>query len=145
MSELGCNATRMSHNPAAPELMDLADSMGFLVIAEIFDTWEHAKAANDFHLIFPDWHEPDIRAFIRRDRNHPSIIAWSFGNEVAEQLDGESGAAVAMMLCDIVHSDSSLWPAIAPMNWAKPNETFSQVVDLILLNYQGEGIRDTAA
>jgi beta-galactosidase len=76
LKDAGCNAIRMSHNPPAPALLDLADRMGFLVIDEIFDMWERNKTVNDFHLIFSDWHEPDLRAFIRRDRNHPSIMSW---------------------------------------------------------------------
>ena len=95
LREMGCNAIRMAHNPPAPELLDLTDRMGFLVIDEIFDSWERKKTPLDFHLIFKDWHEPDIRSFIRRDRNHPSVIAWSFGNEVGEQYTAEEGAALA--------------------------------------------------
>lgn len=76
LHELGCNAIRLSHNPPAPALLELTDRLGFLVIDEIFDMWERNKTANDFHLIFEDWHEPDLRAFLRRDRNHPSIISW---------------------------------------------------------------------
>jgi beta-galactosidase len=76
LKEAGCNAIRMSHNPPAPALLELTDRLGFLVIDEIFDMWERNKTINDFHLIFPDWHEPDLRAFIRRDRNHPSIMSW---------------------------------------------------------------------
>ena len=91
LREMGCNAIRMAHNPPAPELLDLTDRMGFLVIDEIFDSWERKKTPLDFHLIFKDWHEPDIRSFIRRDRNHPSVIAWSFGNEVGEQYTAEEG------------------------------------------------------
>jgi beta-galactosidase/beta-glucuronidase len=79
---MGCNAIRTSHNPPAPELLDLTDRMGFLVVDEIFDVWERKKTPLDSHLIFPDWHERDLRALIRRDRNHPSVILWSFGNEV---------------------------------------------------------------
>lgn len=79
------NAIRTVHIPAAPELLDLADEMGFLVLKEIYDGWEVKKTENDFHLIFPNWREADLRVFMRRDRNHPSIFAWSYGNEVAEQ------------------------------------------------------------
>jgi beta-galactosidase len=145
LRELGCNAIRLAHNPPAPELLDLTDKMGFLVIDEIFDSWERKKTPHDFHLIFPDWHEPDTRSFIRRDRNHPSIIAWSFGNEVGEQYTGDSGAAVAKKLYDIVHEEDPTRPATASMNYAKPDMPFPQQVDLLSLNYQGEGIRDAPA
>jgi beta-galactosidase len=62
--------------------------MGFLVVDEIFDCWERKKTPLDFYLIFPEWSEPDLRAFLRRDRNHPSVILWSIGNEVGEQYTG---------------------------------------------------------
>ena len=101
LKELGCNAIRMSHNPPAPELLELTDKMGFLVLDEIFDVWERKKTPLDFHLIFPDWYEPDTRAFIHRDRNHPSVILWSYGNEVGEQYTGAEGAAVGQKLVDI--------------------------------------------
>ncbi len=102
LRELGCNAIRMAHNPPAPELLDLTDRMGFMVIDEIFDSWERKKTPHDFHLIFPDWHEPDTRSFIRRDPNHPSIIAWSFDNEVGEQYTDTAGAQLAQRLHDMV-------------------------------------------
>ncbi len=145
LRELGCNAIRLAHNPPAPELLDLTDKMGFLVIDEIFDNWERKKTPLDFHLIFPDWYEPDTRAFIRRDRNHPSIIAWSFGNEVGEQYTGEQGAVIARKLYDIVKDEDSTRPATASMNYAKPDMPFPQVMDILSLNYQGEGIRDAPA
>jgi len=145
LREMGCNAIRMSHNPPAPELLELCDQMGFLVLDEIFDCWYRKKTPLDFHLIFPDWHEPDLRAFIRRDRNHPSVFLWSIGNEVGEQYTGEEGAKVAKELCDIVHDEDSTRPATAAMNYAKPDMPLPAVLDVIGLNYQGEGIRDTPA
>ncbi len=79
LREMGCNAIRMSHNPPAPELLELTDKMGFLVLDEIFDAWFRQKTPFDFHLIFADWHEPDLRAFIQRDRNHPSVFCGALG------------------------------------------------------------------
>lgn len=145
LRELGCNAIRLSHNPPAPELLDLTDQMGFLVIDEVFDSWERKKTPHDFHLIFPDWHEPDTRSFIRRDRNHPSIIAWSYGNEVGEQYTDAEGAVIAQKLHDIVLEEDPTRPASASQNFAKPDMPFSKVVDFLSLNYQGEGIRDAPA
>jgi beta-galactosidase len=142
LREVGCNAIRMSHNPPAPELLELTDEMGFLVIDEIFDCWERKKTPLDFHLIFPDWSEPDLRALIRRDRNHPSVFLWSVGNEVGEQYTGDDGAKVAQRLCDIAHDEDSTRPTTTAMNYAKPNMPLPAVVDVIGLNYQGEGIRD---
>lgn len=145
LRQMGCNAIRLAHNPPAPELLDLTDRMGFLVIDEIFDCWERGKTPLDFHLIFPDWHEADLRAFVRRDKNHPSIIEWSFGNEVGEQYTGEEGAKLAKELHDIVHEEDSTRPATASMNYAKPDMPFPAVMDVLSLNYQGEGIRDAPA
>ena len=145
LREMGCNAIRLAHNPPAPELLELTDRMGFLVIDEIFDVWKRKKTPLDFHLIFPDWYEPDLRAFIRRDRNCPSVIMWSFGNEVGEQYTGEEGAALGKKLHDIVKDEDPTRPATASMNYAKPNMTFPKIMDIISLNYQGEGIRNAPA
>ncbi|HRI26329.1 MAG TPA: beta-galactosidase GalB, partial [Ferruginibacter sp.] len=145
LQEMGCNAIRLAHNPPAPELLDLTDRMGFLVIDEVFDCWERKKTPLDFHLIFPDWYEADTRSFIRRDRNHPSVIAWSFGNEVGEQYTADTGAALANRLHAIVKEEDNTRPATASMNYAKPNMPFPAETDIISLNYQGEGIRDAPA
>ena len=142
---LGCNAIRLAHNPPAPGLLALTDRMGFLVINEIFDSWERKKTPHDFHLIFPEWHEADTRSLIRRDRNHPSIIAWSFGNEVGEQYTADTGAAIAKKLAGIVKEEDPTRPTTASMNFAKPDMPFPTAMDLISLNYQGEGIRDAPA
>jgi beta-galactosidase len=143
LREMGCNAIRMSHNPPAPELLELTDRMGFLVMDEAFDVWFRKKTPLDFHLIFPDWHEQDLRALVRRDRNRPSVILWSIGNEVGEQFTGKDGAAVAKHLCDIVHEEDPTRPTTSAMNWARPDMPMPAVLDVISLNYQGEGIRDT--
>jgi beta-galactosidase len=141
LQEMGCNAIRMAHNPPATELLQLTDKMGFLVIDEIFDSWERKKTPHDFHLIFNDWSEPDTRAFIRRDRNHPSVIMWSFGNEVGEQYTAEAGAAIAQRLHNIVREEDPTRPSTLAMNFAKPFMELPAVPDIIGLNYQGEGIR----
>jgi beta-galactosidase len=145
LREMGCNAVRTSHNPPAPELLELTDRMGFLIMDEIFDVWERKKTPLDFHLIFPDWYEQDTRAFVRRDRNHPSVIIWSFGNEVGEQYTGEQGAAVAKRLYDIVKQEDATRPTTTAMNWSRPSMPLPRVPDIIGLNYQGEGIRNAPA
>jgi len=145
LREMGCNAIRMAHNPPAPELLELTDRMGFLVIDEIFDSWERKKTPLDFHLIFPDWYEPDVRAFIRRDRNHPSVIIWSLGNEVGEQYTGAEGVVVAQRLHDIAADEDPTRPTITSMNFVKPDMPLPGVFDAIGLNYQGEGIRNAPA
>lgn len=143
LKEMGANAIRMAHNPPDPQLLELTDRMGFLVVDEIFDVWERKKTPLDFHLIFPDWHEPDLRAMLRRDRNHPSIVLWSVGNEVGEQYTGDEGAAVGRRLHGIVREEDPTRPITASMNWAKPDMPFATAFDVINLNYQGEGIRQS--
>lgn len=145
LQDMGTNAIRTSHNPPAPEYLDLADQMGFVVLDEIFDTWQSQKVRNDFHLIFDDWHEPDLRAFIRRDRNHPSVWAWSFGNEVSEQGGGSAGAATAQGLRNIIGEEDPDRATTLAMNSASPSSPIVAVPDLIGLNYQGEGLGSTAA
>lgn len=146
LQEMGTNAIRMAHNPPAKELLDLTDRMGFLVIDEIFDCWRLNKTENDFHLIFDDWHEQDLRTMIRRDGNHPSIIAWSVGNEVGEQMHSQELAEIATMLQKIVGEEDSSRPSTASMNYAQPGNEgapFVKILDVLSINYQGEGIRDT--
>ncbi len=143
LREMGCNAIRMAHNPPAPELLELTDRMGFLVVDEVFDAWVRQKTPFDFHLIFGDWHEQDLRAMLRRDRNHPSVILWSVGNEVGEQYTGEDGGKVARELVAIAHDEEPTRPATASMNFAKADSPFAAELEVISLNYQGEGIRDT--
>ena len=141
LREMGANAVRMSHNPPAPELLALTDSLGFLVMDEAFDMWERLKTPLDFHLIFRDWHEQDLRAMVRRDRNHPSVVLWSIGNEVGEQYTDTAGAAIARRLRDIVREEDATRPVTSAMNYAKSDMPLPGTLDVIGLNYQGEGIR----
>lgn len=85
LKEMGCNGIRTSHNPPAPELLDLCDKMGFIVMDEAFDMWRKKKSPYDYSQYFPEWHERDLTDLILRDRNHPSIFMWSIGNEILEQ------------------------------------------------------------
>lgn len=85
LKDMGVNAIRTSHNPPAPELLTLADEMGFLVMDEAFDMWRKRKTEFDYARFFNEWHERDLTDFVKRDRNHPSIFMWSIGNEVPEQ------------------------------------------------------------
>ncbi|KAG7286824.1 hypothetical protein NEMBOFW57_009141 [Staphylotrichum longicolle] len=138
LQEMGNNALRTSHNPPAPELLDLADRVGLLVLDEIFDCWNNRKTTNDFAAIFPDWHEPDLRSFIRRDRNHPSVIAWSFGNEIPEQSSA-AGGDTAKLLQGIIRDEDPTRPTTVAMNAAGPGTALADTLDIIGLNYQGEG------
>src|SRR4030095_7771132 len=82
LKEMGVNALRTSHNPPAPELLDLADRLGFLVMDEAFDCWDQAKNRYDYGRFFNQWSAIDIGDMVARDRNHPSVIIWSIGNEI---------------------------------------------------------------
>jgi beta-galactosidase len=83
LKEMGCNAIRTSHNPFASEFYDICDRMGFFVMDEVFDTWDVHKAPHDYASYFKDWWKKDTEDFILRDRNHPSIVMWSMGNEIS--------------------------------------------------------------
>jgi beta-galactosidase len=109
LKEMGCNAIRTSHNPVAPEFLDLCDRMGFLVMDEIFDEWQRGKVPFGYNKYFDEWAERDVVSFIRRDRNHPSVVMWSAGNEIREQ-PVEGGEKVLQMLLDIFHSEDPTRP-----------------------------------
>ena len=136
LKEMGVNAIRTSHNPPAPELLELCDRMGILVMDEAFDAWRRAKKKNDYHLLFDDWHEKDLRAQVRRDRNHPSIILWSIGNEIGEQGNAE-GHKLAAELAAIVHSEDLTRPVTAGANNQNSGYNgFQKTVDVFGYNYK---------
>lgn len=97
LKNYGFNAIRTAHNPPSPALLDACDRLGMLVINEIFDNWESAKRNQDYHLFFRDWWQRDVESWVRRDRNHPSVIIWSIGNEIRETYD-TSGLRIARNL-----------------------------------------------
>jgi beta-galactosidase len=106
LQQMGCNAIRLSHNPPAPELLDLLDKMGFLVMAEAFDEWRQPKGQTPlygYHKYFEEWSERDMSAMIERDRNHPSVVIWSAGNEVPDQSDPR-GPETLQGLLNIIRS-----------------------------------------
>jgi beta-galactosidase len=115
LKRMGANAIRTSHNPPSPELLELADRMGFLVMDEAFDMWAKPKVPNGHAKFFEAWGETDLRDMIRRDRNHPSIVMWSIGNEVLEQKDAE-GWKTARRLADIGHEEDRTRPVTAGFN-----------------------------
>jgi beta-galactosidase len=141
LAEMGSNAIRTSHNPPAPELLELADRLGFLILDEAFDVWAAQKAALDHHTFFAEWHEQDLRAMLRRDRNHPSVVMWSIGNEIVEQQSGAAGAAVAAELTGICHEEDATRPTVSGMNSASATSPFPAPIDAVGLNYQGTGVR----
>ncbi len=98
----GFNAVRCAHNPPAPAFLDACDRLGMLVIDEAFDCWREGKTPFDYHMVFDDWWARDIESMVLRDRNHPSIVMWSIGNEVTERDGRSGGAQIARMLADAV-------------------------------------------
>lgn len=108
----GYNAVRCAHNPPAPAFLDACDRLGMLVIDEAFDGWRARKPAYDYHLYFDEWWQRDLESMLLRDRNHPSIVLWSIGNEVVER-DLPEGAEIARMLADHVHRIEPTRPVTA--------------------------------
>jgi beta-galactosidase len=145
MKEMGVNAIRTAHNPPTPELLELTDRMGFLVMDEAFDVWVRQKTVSDYHVVFPDWHEQDLRAMLRRDRNHPSVIMWSVGNEIVEQSNDGEGVPLGQELVAICKAEDPTRPTIQGMNSAAATSSFPDPMDLVGLNYQGTGVRSGPA
>ena len=118
----GFNAVRCAHNPPAPKFLEACDRLGLLVIDEAFDQWQKQKNPDDYHRFFDEWHEKDLASMVRRDRNHPSIIMWSIGNEIPERADS-LGVAIAKELKSIVRKYDTTRPVTAAINdfWDNPN------------------------
>lgn len=136
LKAMGCNAIRTSHNPPAPELLDLCDRMGLVVMDEAFDCWVQGKRPNDYHLLFADWHEADMRALIRRDRNHPSVVMWSIGNEIPDQAT-PLGPKLAAELVGICHQEDPTRPATSACNYVESADNgFGDQLDVFGYNYR---------
>ena len=102
LRKMGVNAIRTAHNMPAPELMELTDEMGFLVMSEAFDMWEKPKTDYDYARFFSEWYEKDVESWVRRDRNHVSLMMWSIGNEIQDTLDEKRGMEITRDLRDAV-------------------------------------------
>ncbi len=132
LKEMGCNAIRTSHNPPAPELLDLCDRMGFLVEDEAFDAWKTAKKPADYNKLFYAWHEEDLKAMVSRDRNHPSVFIWSIGNEVNDQ----NNPYISQSLRTIVKSEDDTRPVTSGCNWDQSGTNgFQKTLDIFGINY----------
>ena len=102
LKEMGVNAIRCSHNPPAPELLNMCDTMGFIVMDESFDMWRRKKTQNDYARFFDEWHERDLADLVKRDRNHPSILMWSIGNEVLEQWSSAEADTLTLEQANLI-------------------------------------------
>ncbi|QCX40314.1 DUF4982 domain-containing protein [Aureibaculum algae] len=138
MKSMGVNAIRTSHNPPSREFLELCDELGLLVQDEAFDVWKIPKVANGYNLFFDEWAERDIKDMIRRDRNHPSIVMWSIGNEILEQGDKKNGWKVAKMLNDYCKEMDPTRPTSAGFNhYPDPyDNNMAQQVDIAGMNYK---------
>lgn len=137
MKEMGANAIRTSHNPPSLELLQLCDSMGLMVMVEAFDEWKNGKNLNGYGQFFDAWADKDIRSMIQRDRNHPSIIMWSIGNEIREQ-GMSNGKETAQFLANICREEDKTRPVTAGFNTHLPaiKNGLTDAVDLVGFNYK---------
>ncbi len=138
LKAMGCNGIRTSHNPPAPELLELADKMGFIVMDESYDMWKKSKTAFDYSLDWDQWHRKDLEDFVKRDRNHPSVFMWSVGNEIYEQWGDDSiGRVMSRELVSIVHALDTTRPVTTANNFVTPwNHLInSNAFELIGYNY----------
>ena len=139
LKEMGCNAIRTSHNPVAPEFLDLCDRMGFLVQDEIFDVWKSGKVKYDYANYFNEWSQHDLVNFIHRDRNHPSVVMWSAGNEIGEQKQ-EKGYEVLRPLIETFHREDATRPVTTGNDYIAADNgmakiPFLQMLDIVGYNY----------
>ncbi|HTG54617.1 MAG TPA: glycoside hydrolase family 2 TIM barrel-domain containing protein, partial [Niabella sp.] len=144
LREMGVNAIRMAHNPPASRLLDLCDEMGFLVMDESFDMWAKKKNKFDYFSDFPEWHQRDLEHMVKRDRNHPSVIIWSIGNEIREQFDS-TGITITRELVKIVKDIDTTRPVLCALSESDPAKNFiyqSGALDLVGLNYKIDSYKD---
>ena len=139
LKAMGTNAIRTSHNPPAPEFLDLCDRLGLLVMDEAFDEWTHGKVPQGYHLYFADWSERDVVDFVHRDRNHPSVVLWSAGNEIGEQ-DTPEGVPVLRRLVDIFHREDPTRPVTTgndhiAADGGRATTAFLDALDIVGYNY----------
>lgn len=134
LKAMGVNGIRTSHNPPAPELLELTDRMGFIVMDEAFDVWKKEKTKFDYHLDWDEWHKRDLEDMVLRDRNHPSIFIWSIGNEVAEQWnDSPDAGRISKELVAIVRSLDKTRPITAACNSVREQNSLLSDGDLDLV------------
>lgn len=138
MKEMGVNAIRTSHNPPSREFLEVCDELGLLVQVEAFDVWKIAKVPNGYNKFFEEWGERDLKDMIRRDRNHPSVVMWSIGNEILEQRDKKFGWKLAKRLNQYCKEMDRTRPTTAGFNhYPGPyDNNMAQQVDIAGINYK---------
>lgn len=137
LKDMGCDAIRTAHNIPAPELVELCDEMGFMMMVESFDEWDIAKCENGYHRYFDQWAEKDMVNMVRNFRNNPSVVMWSIGNEVPTQCSDE-GYKVASFLQDICHREDPTRPVTCGMDQVSCvlNNGFAAMLDVPGFNYR---------
>jgi len=137
LKDMGCDAIRTSHNMPAPELVELCDEMGFMMMIEPFDEWDIAKCDNGYHRYFDEWAERDMVNMLCHYRNNPSVVMWSIGNEVPTQCSAE-GYKVASFLQDICHREDPTRPVTCGMDQVSCvlENGFAAMIDVPGLNYR---------
>ncbi len=138
LKSFGCNAIRTSHNPPTPELLDICDKLGLVVMDEAFDCWETGKNTNDYGKYFDAWAQQDVQDWVRRDRNHPSVVMWSIGNEIPQQGDPK-GFAIAQNLIKWVHNDDATRPITQALNY---EALLGPLLNIVGYNYATGGTYD---
>ena len=136
LKEMGCNAIRTAHNPMSPEFMDLCDRMGFLVMDEIFDEWTQGKVPYGYNKYFEQWSQADLVSFIQRDRNHPSVVMWSAGNEIGEQSI-EGGHQVLQPLIETFHREDPTRPVTTGNDHIAADGRYARLPFLEMLDIVG--------
>jgi beta-galactosidase len=139
LKAMGCNAIRTSHNPPAPEFLDLCDRLGFLVMDEAFDEWQAGKVKQGYNKVFAQWSQKDLTGMLHRDRNHPSVVMWSVGNEIYEQV-GSHGPDVLRPLVERCHAEDPTRPVTAACDRIADdnggaNLDFLKLLDIVGYNY----------
>jgi beta-galactosidase len=144
LRKLGVNAIRTAHNPPAPDFLDLTDRMGFIVMDELFDQWTLAKNPYDYHLAFNEWSKIDVRDTVRRDRNHPSVVIYSAGNEIRDTPNAELAKRVLRGLVDAFHGADPTRPVTQAL--FRPNVShdydngLADILDVVGQNYREKEI-----
>jgi beta-galactosidase len=140
LKALGVNAIRTAHHPFTPEFLEACDRMGIVVMAEAFDMWEVGKNPYDYHLYFDEWSSKDLKDFVDRDRNHPSIVIWSIGNEIHDTPNPDKAKPILTRLRDVVHAEDTSRPVTQAL--FRPNvshdydDGLADLLDVVGQNYR---------
>ena len=135
LKAMGVNAIRSSHNPPAPELLNMCDTMGLIVMDESFDMWRRKKTQNDYARFFDEWHERDLSDLVKRDRNHPCILMWSIGNEVLEQWSSADADELTLEQANLILNAGHDASTLAHGEEMTPNALLTQHLANIIKKY----------